>query len=212
MVQEESSFCLFLTGNLKMSFFSHPTAVIEEGSDIGEGVRIWHFAHIMPRCTIGGDCVIGQNVFIAAGVVLGKNVHVQNNVSLYEGVTCEDDVFLGPSIAFTNIKNPRSAVSRKAEFQKTVVRKGATIGANATIICGTEIGQYAFVGAGAVLTKSIPPYALVIGNPARQVGWVSEYGCRLTFDKSNHAVCEESGETYLLKDNLVFKSSVAADV
>ncbi|HEV8286792.1 MAG TPA: acyltransferase [Chitinophagaceae bacterium] len=188
-----------------MSYFAHPTAVIDEGCKIGEGVNIWHFSHIMPGCKIGDGCNIGQNVFIATGVVLGKNVKVQNSVSIYEGVICEDDVFIGPSAIFTNIKNPRSAISRKKEYQRTVVKKGATIGANATIVCGNEIGEYAFIGAGAVLTKSVSPYALVIGNPAKQVGWVSETGHRLDFDKNGIAVCKESRDKYELMNDSVKK-------
>jgi len=177
-----------------MSFFVHPTAIIDEGCEIGEGVKIWHYSHLMTGCRIGDDCNLGQNVFVGANVVLGKNVKVQNNVSIYEGVVCEDNVFLGPSMVFTNVINPRSAIVRKHQYQKTIVRKGATIGANATIVCGNEIGEYAFIGAGAVVTKSIRAYSLMVGNPAKQIGWVSEHGHRLTFDKNGKAVCEESGE------------------
>lgn len=186
-------------------YFVHPTAVIDDGAEIGEGVKIWHFSHIMPGCKIGDGCNIGQNVVVSPKVVLGKNVRVQNNVSIYEGVICEDDVFLGPSVVFTNVINPRSAVSRKHEYMKTRVRKGASIGANATIVCGNEIGEYAFIGAGAVVTKPVPSYALVVGNPARQIGWMSEYGHRLHFDENNIAVCEEGCEQYELKNNKVVK-------
>jgi UDP-2-acetamido-3-amino-2,3-dideoxy-glucuronate N-acetyltransferase len=187
------------------NYFAHPTAIIDEGCEIGEGVKIWHFSHIMPGCKIGAGCNIGQNVVVSPKVVLGKNVRVQNNVSVYEGVTCEDDVFLGPSMVFTNVINPRSAVSRKQEYKQTFVRKGATIGANATIVCGNEIGEYAFIGAGAVVTKSVPAYALVVGNPARQIGWMSEYGHRLYFDHQDKAVCPETGESYILDNNTVRK-------
>lgn len=186
-------------------YFAHSSAVIDEGCEIGEGVKIWHFSHIMPGCKIGDGCNIGQNVVISPKVLLGKNVRVQNNVSIYEGVICEDDVFLGPSMVFTNVINPRSAVSRKHEYRTTLVRKGASIGANATIVCGHEIGEYAFIGAGAVVTKSVPAYALVVGNPARHIGWMSEYGHRLTFNDENKAVCEESGEIYTFENNLVRK-------
>lgn len=186
-------------------YFAHPTAVIDEGAEIGESAKIWHFSHIMSGCKIGDGCNIGQNVVVSPKVVLGKNVRVQNNVSIYEGVICEDDVFLGPSMVFTNVINPRSAVSRKHEYMQTQVRKGASIGANATIVCGNEIGEYAFIGAGTVVTKPVPSYALVVGNPAKQIGWMSEYGHRLHFDESNIAVCEESGEQYELKDNRVVK-------
>lgn len=186
-----------------MSFFAHPTAIIDEGCEIGEGVKIWHFSHIMTGCKIGDGCNLGQNVVVSPNVILGKNVKVQNNVSIYEGVICEDDVFLGPSMVFTNVINPRSAVSRKHEYKPTLVRKGATIGANATIVCGNEIGQYAFIGAGAVITKPVAAYALVVGNPARQTGWMSQYGHRLHFNKEGMAVCEESKETYRLQNNIV---------
>ncbi|MGN6165760.1 MAG: acyltransferase [Flavisolibacter sp.] len=186
-----------------MSFFAHPTAIIDEGCEIGEGVKIWHFSHIMAGCKIGDGCNLGQNVVVSPNVILGKNVKVQNNVSIYEGVICEDDVFLGPSMVFTNVINPRSAVSRKHEYKPTLVRKGATIGANATIVCGNEIGQYAFIGAGAVITKPVAAYALVVGNPARQTGWMSQYGHRLHFNKEGMAVCEESKETYRLQNNIV---------
>lgn len=190
---------------MKEHYFVHPSAVIDDGCEIGSGVKIWHFSHIMPGCTIGENCNIGQNVVVSQGVMLGKNVKVQNNVSLYEGVICEDDVFLGPSMVFTNVINPRSAIIRKSEYKKTVVKKGASIGANATIVCGNDIGEYAFIGAGAVVTKEVPPYALVIGNPARQTGWVSEYGIKLKFDEQGNAICRESGEKYILKDNRVKK-------
>ena len=186
-------------------YFAHPTAVIDDGSQISAGTKIWHFSHIMPDCVIGENCNIGQNVVISPGVVLGKNVKVQNNVSIYTGVICEDDVFLGPSMVFTNVINPRSAVNRKNQYQKTLVKKGASIGANATVICGNDIGTYAFIGAGAVVTKSVPDYALVVGNPARQTGWMSEYGCPLKFDKEGYAVCEESSEKYLLTNGKVTK-------
>jgi len=186
-------------------FFAHPTAVIDEGCEIGAGTKIWHFSHIMPNCKIGDHCNIGQNVVVSPEVILGKNVKVQNNVSIYTGVTCEDDVFLGPSMVFTNVINPRSAINRKNEYAKTVVKKGASIGANATIICGHDIGAYAFIGAGAVVTKDVPDYALMMGNPSKQTGWMSEYGHKLNFDKNGGAVCPESGEKYLLKEGKVKK-------
>jgi UDP-2-acetamido-3-amino-2,3-dideoxy-glucuronate N-acetyltransferase len=188
-----------------MNYFVHATAVVDEGADIGEGVKIWHFSHIMNGCSIGEGCNIGQNVVVSPKVILGKNVRIQNNVSIYEGVVCEDDVFLGPSMVFTNVINPRSAVSRKHEYMPTHVRKGASIGANATVICGNEIGKYAFIGAGAVVTKPVPAYALVVGNPARQIGWMSEYGHRLQFDGQGFGKCEESGEKYILQNNVVKK-------
>lgn len=188
-----------------LGYFTHETAIIDEGCEIGTGVKIWHFSHVMPGCKIGEGCNIGQNVVISPKVVLGRNVRVQNNVSIYEGVICEDDVFLGPSMVFTNVINPRSAVSRKHEYMQTLVRKGASIGANATIVCGNEIGAYAFVGAGAVVTKPVLPYALVVGNPARQIGWMSEFGHRLHFDAGGRAVCEESGDEYMLRNNTVEK-------
>ena len=188
-----------------MDFKAHPTAIIDEGCDIGNGTSIWHFSHIMPHCKIGENCNIGQNVVISPGVVLGKNVKVQNNVSIYTGVSCEDDVFLGPSMVFTNVINPRSAVNRKDQYQKTTVKRGATIGANATIVCGHDIGAFAFVGAGAVVTKEIPDYALVVGNPAKQTGWMSEFGHRLNFDDTGIAICPESKEKYQLKENRVKK-------
>ena len=187
--------------------FIHPTATIDPGCTIGDDVKIWHYSHLMPGCRIGNRSVIGQNVFIGPGVAVGENVHIQNNVSLYEGVDCEDDVFVGPSVVFTNIKNPRSHISRKGQFVKTVVRKGATIGANATIVCGNEIGAYAFVGAGAVVTRPVIPYTLVIGNPAKQAGWISENGCPLHFNYEGLAVCEESQATYQLKNNTVTRLS-----
>jgi UDP-2-acetamido-3-amino-2,3-dideoxy-glucuronate N-acetyltransferase len=186
-------------------YFAHPSAIIDEGCEIGKGVKIWHFSHVMTGCKIGEGCNIGQNVVVSPKVVLGKNVRVQNNVSIYEGVVCEDDVFLGPSMVFTNVINPRSAVSRKHEYMPTFVRKGASIGANATIVCGNEIGEYAFIGAGAVITKPVAAYALVVGNPARQIGWMSEFGHRLNFDDQNKAVCEESRESYILENNSVRK-------
>lgn len=189
------------------NYFAHPTAVIDEGCEIGDGTRIWHFSHIMPKSIIGNNCNIGQNVVISPGVVLGSNVKVQNNVSIYEGVTCEDDVFLGPSMVFTNVINPRSAVIRKNEYRKTVVKKGASIGANATIVCGNDIGEFAFIGAGAVVTKAVAPYALVVGNPARQTGWVSEYGIKLSFDIAGNATCSESGGKYVLSGDRVKKLS-----
>lgn len=188
----------------KEKYYSHESAIVDEGCKVGAGSKIWHFSHLMKDCSIGENCNIGQNVFIASGVRLGENVKVQNNVSIYTGVNCEDDVFLGPSMVFTNVINPRSSIVRKDEYQKTVVRKGATIGANATIVCGNEIGTYAFIGAGAVVTKNIPPYALVVGNPSQQIGWMSERGCRLHF-KNGVAICEESGDQYILENNFVRK-------
>lgn len=188
------------------NYYTHETAIIDEGCTIGEGVKIWHFSHIMPNCVIGDKCNIGQNVVISPEVVLGKNVKIQNNVSIYTGVICEDDVFLGPSMVFTNVINPRSFINRKEEFKQTLVRKGASIGANATIVCGNEIGEYAMVGAGAVITKPVLPYALVVGNPAKQIGWVSEFGNRLEFDEEGFAVCEESNAKYQLLDNVVYKA------
>lgn len=186
-------------------YFAHETAVIDEGCEIGAGVKIWHFSHVMPEAKIGDGCNIGQNVVISPGVVLGKNVKVQNNVSIYTGVTCADDVFLGPSMVFTNVVNPRSAVNRKNEYARTRVGRGASIGANATIVCGNDIGEFAFIGAGAVVTKEIPAYALVVGNPARQIGWMSEYGHRLEFDETGAAVCPESGAKYRLENGRVAK-------
>lgn len=186
-------------------YFAHETAIIDEGCTIGKGTKVWHFSHIMSNCVIGENCNIGQNVVVSPEVVLGNNVRVQNNVSVYTGVICEDDVFLGPSMVFTNVINPRSAISRKNEYRKTLVGKGATIGANATIVCGHDIGRFAFIGAGAVVTKEVKPYSLVVGNPARHVGWMSEYGHRLDFDADGHAVCPESGEKYVLEDDNVHK-------
>lgn len=191
-----------------MEYFAHETAVIDEGCTIGEGTKIWHFSHIMPNCTIGKRCNIGQNVVVSPKVVLGENVKIQNNVSIYTGVTCEDDVFLGPSMVFTNVINPRSAVNRRNKYAETRVKKGASIGANATIVCGHDIGRYAFIGAGAVVTKTVLDYALVVGNPARQIGWMSEYGHRLEFDALGVAVCEESGEKYRLENGTVQKTEV----
>ncbi|MCF2874602.1 MULTISPECIES: acyltransferase [unclassified Tenacibaculum] len=187
------------------SFFAHETAVIDAGSAIGIGTKIWHFSHIMPDCIIGKNCNIGQNVVISPKVKLGSNVKVQNNVSIYTGVICEDDVFLGPSMVFTNVINPRSAIKRQDQYLETVVKKGASIGANATIVCGNNIGEYAFIGAGAVVTKEVLPYALVVGNPSKQIGWISEYGHRLEFDEKGEAICIESKEKYKLENNKVFK-------
>jgi len=183
---------------MNTNFFAHETAIIDENCTIGNGTKIWHFSHIMPQCTIGERCNIGQNVVVSPEVVLGNNVKVQNNVSIYTGVICEDDVFLGPSMVFTNILNPRSAIVRKSEYIQTLVQKGASIGANATIVCGITIGKYALIGAGAVVTKNVKPYALIIGNPGRQKGWVSEYGHTLFFNTKNEAVCKESGMIYIL--------------
>lgn len=187
------------------NYFVHPTAVIDEGAIIGEGTKIWHFSHVMTGCVIGAGCNLGQNVVVSPKVVLGDNVRVQNNVSIYEGVVCEDDVFLGPSMVFTNVINPRSAVSRKHEYMQTLVKKGASIGANATIVCGNTIGKFAFIGAGAVVTKDVPDYALVIGNPAKQTGWMSEYGHKLKFDENSLALCKESGEKYKIENHTVIK-------
>ena len=184
-------------------YFVHPTAVVDAGANIGSGTKIWHFSHIMSGCWIGERCNIGQNVVVSPGVVLGMNVKVQNNVSIYEGVTCDDDVFLGPSMVFTNVTNPRSAINRRGQYAKTHVGKGASIGANATIVCGHDIGAYAFIGAGAVVTKAVAPYSLVVGNPARQLGWVSEYGHRLQFDEQGRALCPESQQEYELTDTQV---------
>ncbi|WP_075966501.1 acyltransferase [Parabacteroides massiliensis] len=189
------------------TYQAHETAVIDPGCTIGDGTRIWHFSHIMPGCIIGRNCNIGQNVVISPQVVLGDNVKVQNNVSVYTGVTCGDDVFLGPSCVFTNVVNPRSAVSRKSQYQKTHVGRGASIGANATIVCGHTIGEYAMIGAGAVVTKDIPPYALVVGNPSRRIGWVSEYGHRLSFNEKGIATCPESNQRYLLEGDVVRRIS-----
>ncbi|CAM3951150.1 acyltransferase [Flavobacterium branchiophilum] len=184
-------------------FFAHETAVIDDNSQIGIGTKIWHFSHIMSHCVIGTSCNIGQNVVISPQVILGNNVKIQNNVSVYTGVECEDDVFLGPSMVFTNVLNPRSAINRKEQYSKTIVQKGASIGANATVVCGNTIGKYALVGAGAVITKSLPDYSLWVGNPAKQIGWVSEYGHRLHFDDNNIAICPESGQQYELRNNKV---------
>jgi UDP-2-acetamido-3-amino-2,3-dideoxy-glucuronate N-acetyltransferase len=189
----------------KQHFFAHITAVIDEGCEIGSRTKIWHFSHIMPNCILGENCNIGQNVVISPEVVLGKNVKVQNNVSIYTGVTCDDDVFLGPSMVFTNVINPRSAVNRKNEYMKTYVGRGASIGANATIVCGHDIGKFAFIGAGSVVTKHIPDYALVVGNPAKQIGWMSEYGQRLNFNEDGKAQCSESKDWYELLNNKVKK-------
>ena len=184
---------------MEKKYFSHESAVIDAGAVIGDGTKIWHFSHLMPNCVLGERCNIGQNVFIAADVQLGRNVKVQNNVSIYAGVICEDDVFLGPSMVFTNVINPRSHVNRRGEYHKTLVKKGASIGANATIVCGNTLGEYCLIGAGAVVTKDVPAYALVVGNPSRQIGWVSAYGHRLHFDEKGLATCEESGEIYKLE-------------
>lgn len=187
------------------SYFAHATAIIDEDCMIGEGTKIWHFSHLMTGCQLGKNCNIGQNVVISPEVVLGNNVKVQNNVSIYTGVTCEDDVFLGPSCVFTNVTNPRSAVNRRGQYAKTHVGKGVSIGANATIVCGHNIGNYAFIGAGAVVTKTVPDYALVMGNPARQTGWISEYGQKLIFDENGYATCSESQQQYQLKNNQVIR-------
>lgn len=188
-----------------MGYFAHESAFVDEGCTIGEGTKIWHFSHVMSNCTLGENCNIGQNVVISPEVVLGKNVKVQNNVSIYTGVVCEDDVFLGPSMVFTNVVNPRSGVNRRGQYTKTTVKKGASIGANATIVCGHDIGEYAFIGAGSVVTKHVPDYALVVGNPARQIGWMSEFGHRLNFDENGIAICPESNEKYKLEENKVRK-------
>jgi UDP-2-acetamido-3-amino-2,3-dideoxy-glucuronate N-acetyltransferase len=192
---------------IEKGYFAHSSAVIDEGCTIGNGTRIWHFSHIMPGCIIGEGCNIGQNVVVSPDVVLGKNVKIQNNVSIYTGVVCEDDVFLGPSMVFTNVINPRSAVNRKNEYARTFVRRGATIGANATIVCGIELGEFCFIGAGAVVIRTVPSYALVVGNPARQTGWMSEYGHKLKFDKDGKAVCPESNVVYELKEGVVTKKA-----
>lgn len=186
-----------------MDFFAHETAVLDDGCRIGKGSKIWHFSHIMSNAVIGENCNLGQNVVVSPGVVLGNNVKVQNNVSIYTGVRCEDDVFLGPSCVFTNVINPRSAVIRKDQYMQTVVKKGASIGANATIVCGNDIGEYALIGAGAVVTKNIPPYALVVGNPSQQIGWVSQHGHRLHFDQNGVAICPETQQKYTLENNIV---------
>ncbi len=192
---------------MEKEYFAHETAIIDEGCTIGKGTKIWHFSHVMSNCTLGENCNLGQNVVVSPGCILGKNVKVQNNVSIYTGVICEDDVFLGPSMVFTNVTNPRSAINRKSEYAKTTVKKGATIGANSTIVCGHDIGEFAFIGAGAVVTKNVPAYALLVGNPARQLGWMSEYGHRLVFDKEGIAICEESKEKYKLENGSVTKIS-----
>ena len=189
------------------NFYAHPSAFIDEGCTIGEGTKIWHFSHIMPNCKLGKNCNIGQNVVISPEVILGNNVKVQNNVSIYTGVTCDDDVFLGPSMVFTNVTNPRSAVNRKNQYAKTHVGKGVSIGANATIVCGHDIGEFAFIGAGAVVTKNVPAFALLVGNPAKQIGWMSEFGHRLSFDANGIAICEESKQKYELKNNSVKRIS-----
>lgn len=186
-------------------YFAHESAVIDEGCVIGEGSKIWHFSHIMPDCKLGDKCNIGQNVVVSPGVTLGNNVKVQNNVSIYTGVVCEDDVFLGPSMVFTNITNPRSAVIRRDQYVKTLVKRGASIGANATVVCGNELGEYCLIGAGAVITKPVKPYALVVGNPAKQIGWVSEFGHRLKFDRNNKAICPESNDEYIIENDQVHK-------
>ncbi len=191
----------------KQSYFAHDSAIIDEGCEIGSGTKIWHFSHVMTGCKLGENCNLGQNVVVSPGVVLGRNVKVQNNVSIYTGVVCDDDVFLGPSMVFTNVINPRSAVNRKSEYAKTMVGKGASIGANATIVCGQDIGRFAFIGAGAVVTKHVPDYALVIGNPSRQIGWMSEYGHRLEFDAKGIAICKESQQQYRLENNTVKRIS-----
>ena len=191
--------------DISQDFFAHETSVIDKGCIIGKGTKIWHFSHIMPNCTIGKKCNIGQNVVVSPKVKLGRNVKVQNNVSIYTGVICEDDVFLGPSMVFTNVINPRSAVNRRGQYAQTIVKKGASIGANATIICGNNIGQYALIGAGAVVTKPVKSYALIVGNPAKQIGWVSEYGHRLNFDNNEIAICPESKQKYQLniEENII---------
>jgi len=190
---------------MSKNYFAHETAIIDDNVEIGQGTRIWHFSHIMSGCKIGENCNIGQNVVVSPGVILGNNVKVQNNVSIYTGVICEDDVFLGPSMVFTNVVNPRSAVNRRGQYVTTIVRRGASIGANATIVCGHNIGEFAFIGAGAVVTKEVPSYALVVGNPAKHVGWMSEYGHRLHFNDQGIAVCPESGEKYYLEGEKVTK-------
>jgi UDP-2-acetamido-3-amino-2,3-dideoxy-glucuronate N-acetyltransferase len=190
---------------MEKNYFAHDTAVVDDGCKIGKGTKIWHFSHVMTGSEIGENCNIGQNVVISPGVRLGKNVKVQNNVSIYTGVICEDDVFLGPSMVFTNVINPRSAIIRKDNYYTTIVEKGASIGANSTIICGNKIGTYSFIGAGAVVTKDVKPYSLVVGNPARQTGWMSEYGHKLVFDIEGKAICQESGEIYRIENGQVSK-------
>jgi UDP-2-acetamido-3-amino-2,3-dideoxy-glucuronate N-acetyltransferase len=189
-----------------MEYFAHESAYIDEGCKIGKGTKIWHFTHIMSNCELGENCNIGQNVVVSPNVILGKNVKVQNNVSIYTGVICEDDVFLGPSMVFTNVTNPRSAVNRRGEYSKTIVKKGVSIGANATIVCGHDIGEFAFIGAGAVITKNVKPYSLMVGNPAKHIGWMSEFGHRLKFDENNLAICPESKEKYKLENDFVKKT------
>lgn len=188
-----------------MKYFVHETAIVDDDCTIGDGTKIWHFSHLMSGCKLGNDCNLGQNVVVSPHVILGNNVKVQNNVSIYTGVICEDDVFLGPSMVFTNVTNPRSAVNRRGQYEKTLVGKGASIGANATVVCGNDIGSYAFIGAGSVVTKNVAPYALLVGNPARQIGWMSEYGHRLEFNSENIAICPESGEKYELNNGLIRK-------
>jgi len=188
-----------------MEYFVHETAVVDEGCSIGKGTKVWHFSHLMPNSTLGENCNIGQNCVISPNVTLGNQVKVQNNVSIYTGVVCEDDVFLGPSMVFTNVTNPRSAINRRGQYEKTLVKKGATIGANATVVCGNDLGAYCFIGAGAVITKEVPNYALMVGNPAKQIGWMSEYGHRLNFDESGIATCSESKEKYQLSNGVVKK-------
>lgn len=186
-----------------MNFYVHPSSIVDENCQIGEGTKIWHFSHVMSGAVIGNNCNLGQNVVVSPKVILGNNVRVQNNVSIYEGVICEDDVFLGPSMVLTNVINPRSAVSRKQEYKTTLIKKGASIGANATIVCGNTINEFAFIGAGAVVIKDVPAYALIVGNPGKQKGWMSEYGHKLKFDENNIAVCTESGQEYILENNIV---------
>ena len=203
--EDQSNYKTTHSSPLNTHYFAHESAIIDDGCQIGEGTKIWHFSHIMPNCRIGKNCNIGQNVVVSPEVVLGDKVKVQNNVSIYTGVICEDDVFLGPSMVFTNITNPRSAIIRKDQYEKTLVKKGASIGANATIVCGNTIGEYSFIGAGTVITKEVKPYALVVGNPGRQIGWMSEFGHRLVFDEKGVAVCHESKEKYIFKNNMVEK-------
>ncbi len=190
---------------MEKGYYIHKTSIVDDSCDIGTGTKIWHFSHIMSNCTIGKNCNIGQNVVVSPEVVLGNNVKVQNNVSIYTGVICEDDVFLGPSMVFTNVTNPRSNVVRRGQYTKTIVRKGASIGANATIVCGHDIGEFAFIGAGAVVTKEVLPYALVVGNPAKHIGWMSEFGHRLNFNEDGYAMCPESEEKYKLENDCVCK-------
>ncbi len=189
---------------METSIFIHPSAIIDEGAQIGINTKVWHFAHLMPQAVVGPDCTIGQNVFIDNGVTLGKGVKIQNNVSVYKGVEIEDEVFIGPSVVFTNVINPRSFIERKAEFKQTIVHRGATIGANATILCGIELGKYCFIGAGAVVTKNVKPFSLVTGNPARHVGWISKMGYTLSFNNKGEATCKGSGEHYLMKDDYIY--------